>query len=384
MSSLRVSDEPLTEAVPTPLAPSRMAFRIPLLAISAVAMLAGVCGGMWRIGWTPSLGAGLAALHGPLLVSGLFGTVIGLERAVALGGRWPYAAPVLSGAGTLALLSGAPVYLGAAAYAGASAALAAASLSITVQQPALFTGTLLFGALAWMAGNVLWMMGNSVPDVVGWWLAFLVLTVAAERLELSRVLAPKRGSEAIFLFAVGLMAAGAQNRLGADNGAVLLGLGLLILSTWLLRHDIAIRNIRHAGQTRFMAASMLSGYSWLGLAGTMLVAFRVETSVLVYDAVLHAILIGFVLSMVFGHALIILPAVAHLRVTYGGLLYCPLVVLHASVTLRVVGDLAEWQAVRQWSGVVTLVALFAFVLCIGSSARARRRQPRSSALSTSC
>jgi hypothetical protein len=349
-----------------------MALRLPLLALGAIAMLAGLCGGIWRIGWTPPHGAALAALHGPLLVSGLFGTLIGLERAVALGRGWPYAAPVLSGIGTLALLAGAPVYVGAGAYAGASVALAAASLSVTVQQPALFTGTLLFGAVAWLAGNVLWLMGNSVPDVVGWWLAFLVLTIAAERLELSRLLTAKRGSGAIFLFAVGLMIAGAQNRLATDNGAILFGLALLIFVSWLFRHDIALRNVRQAGQTRFMAISMLSGYVWAGLAGAMLIAPGVETSVFAYDAVLHAILIGFVFSMVFGHALIILPAIARLRIAYRQLLYGPLVVLHASVALRVVGDVAEWQMIRQWSGILTLLALLGFGLCIGSTAARRR------------
>jgi hypothetical protein len=65
-----------------------------------------------------------------------------------------------------------------------------------------------------------------------------------------------------------------------------------------------------------MAVSMLSGYLWAGCAGAMLIASAVETSVFGYDAVLHALLIGFVFSMVFGHALIILPAVARLRIAY--------------------------------------------------------------------
>lgn len=318
MPSAPASAAAPSEAVATRSAVARggMALRVPALAFGAVAMLAGLCGGMWRIGWTPPHGAFLAAVHGPLLVSGLFGTLIGLERAVALGRRWAHAAPLLSGIGTLALLAGAPTYIGAGLYAGASAALAAASLSIAAQQPALFTGTLLSGALAWMVGNILWMMADSVPDVIGWWLAFLILTIAAERLELSRVLLAKWGSQATFVVAVGLMGAGAHNRLTTISGALLFGTGLLTLTTWLLRHDIALLNIRRVGQTRFMAVSMLSGYLWAGCAGAMLIASAVETSVFGYDAVLHALLIGFVFSMVFGHALIILPAVARLRIAY--------------------------------------------------------------------
>jgi hypothetical protein len=44
------------------------------------------------------------------------------------------------------------------------------------------------------------------------------------------------------------------------------------------------------------------------------------------------------------------------------------------VALRVLGDVLQWQAARQWSGVVTLLALSGFVLCIGSTARRRARR----------
>lgn len=193
-------------------------------------------------------GASLAALHGPLMILGLFGMLIGLERAVALGRGWSYAAPAASGLGTLALLVGAPETVGAAAYALAAAVLAGGSLLITLRQPAVFTGALLFGALAWLAGNILWLMGHPIPDLIGWWLALLVLTIAGELLELSRLLPKRRGSEPLFLFAAGMLAAGAQNGLMTGNGAILFGLALLVTALWLLRHDIAHLNVRRTGR----------------------------------------------------------------------------------------------------------------------------------------
>jgi len=42
------------------------------------------------------------------MVSGFLGTLISLERAVALKARWPYAAPLLSGLGDAALIVGGP------------------------------------------------------------------------------------------------------------------------------------------------------------------------------------------------------------------------------------------------------------------------------------
>jgi hypothetical protein len=219
---------------------------------------------------------------------------------------------------------------------------------------------MLFAATAWLVGNVLWLMAHPVPELVGWWLAFLILTIAGERLELSRLLPQRRGSEALFLFAAGLLAAGAQNGLLTGNGAILFGLALLVTTLWLLRHDIARLNVRRTGQTRFMVACMLVGYAWLGLAGVVLITFPPGDGSFGYDVALHAILIGFVLSMAFGHALIILPAVARVRLRYAPLLYLPLVLLHLSVALRVGGGLAGWEAGRRGSGILTVIALVAF------------------------
>jgi hypothetical protein len=341
---------------------ARLATRAPLLALAALALASGLYGGLARLGWSLPSG-NLAEIHGALLISGLFGTLISLERAVALARSWAYAAPAACASGTLLLLAGAATPFGAGAYALAAAVLAAGSLLITVRQPALFTGTLLFGAVAWLAGNIPWALGASIPDVSGWWLSFLVLTIAAERLELSRLLAPKRGSEAIFLFALGVLLAGAQNGVRTANGAVLFGMGLLLMTGWLLRHDIARLNIRRTGQTRFMASCMVVGYAWLVAAGVSLISSP-DGSAFGYDVALHAILIGFVLSMVFGHALIILPAVARLRVRYSGALYGPLVLLHGSVALRVGSGLAEWDLGRMTSGLLTACALVGFGLVL--------------------
>ncbi len=343
---------------------SRVAVRAPLLALAAVALLTGLCGGLVRLGLNLPYAASLSELHGPLLVSGLFGTLISLERAVAINRGWAYSAPALSGLGTLALLAGAPIPVGAGAYALAAGSLAAGSLVITIRQPALFTGTLLFGALAWLTGNLLWAMGRPIADVVGWWLAFLVLTIAAERLELSRLVAPKWGSEALFLFALGMLLVGAQNGIMTESGSTLFGVALLSITVWLLRHDIAWLSIRRTGQTRFMAACMLAGYVWLAVAGVALITGRPGTTMFGYDIALHAILIGFVLSMVFGHALIILPAVVRLRLRYTPALYAPLWLLHGAVALRVGSGLAEWEVGRAASGALTALALFGFALAL--------------------
>src|SRR5574340_831369 len=91
-------------------------FRLPLLILGFVSLASGVLAGLARLGWgVPAPMAQLVLLHGPLMVCGFLGTVIGLERAVALGRRWAYAGPLLTGLGGVAILAGLPVSLGASA-----------------------------------------------------------------------------------------------------------------------------------------------------------------------------------------------------------------------------------------------------------------------------
>jgi hypothetical protein len=117
-----------------------------------------------------------------------------------------------------------------------------------------------------------------------------------------------------------------------------------------------------------MAACMVAGYGWLGTAGLLLLVQPPETAPYGYDVALHAVLLGFVLSMVFGHALIILPAVARVEILYAPALYGPLALLHASVALRLGADLLTWEAGRRWSGWVTAAALLSFALALTSLA----------------
>lgn len=65
-----------------------------LMACGAAALVLGLWGGLFRIGWAarPPSDA-LALLHGPLMVSGFFGPLIALERAVATGRRLAYLVP---------------------------------------------------------------------------------------------------------------------------------------------------------------------------------------------------------------------------------------------------------------------------------------------------
>lgn len=329
------------------------------LAIGAVSLGVGFWTGLGRIGIALPGAGTLDVLHGALMICGFFGTLISLERAVALNRAFAYAAPALSALGAVALLADAPLIAGGL-FVLASIMLTVATSTILVRFPTLFTAVLTLAAVCWGIGTLVWLLGEPIATAVGWWLAFLVLTIAGERLELSRLLAPSRRAQALFVGAIALIVLGAARGEFGRDGAPLTALGYLACTAWLLVHDIARRTVRQSGQTRFSATCMLAGYFWLGVTGLYLLLSPPGMGTFAYDAAVHGIAIGFVLSMVFGHALIILPAVTGITVRYHPAVYGALVLLHASVALRVVSDYAELIGPRAWSGPLTILALVGF------------------------
>lgn len=335
----------------------RPPWRIPLLILGFASLIIGVGAGLLRLGWAvPRPAADLAAFHGPLMVSGFFGTVICLERAVALARRWAYLGPLSAGAGGLALILGAPTVVAQALLGLGSAVLLAGSVSVFLRQRALFTFTLAAGAASWLAGNLLWLGGFSVYEVVPWWAGFLVLTIAGERLELSRFLPPSPVARRVFIAVL------AGLTFGMTFHAQVFGAALLALALWLLRQDIARRTVKDKGLTRFIAVCLLSGYAWLALAGAIMLGTGLAPGSASYDAALHALMLGFVFSMVFGHAPIIFPAVLRVSVPYHPLFYAPLALLHLSLAVRLAGDALASFEWRSAGGLLNAVALAAFIL----------------------
>ncbi|MCC7352870.1 MAG: hypothetical protein IT330_03860 [Anaerolineae bacterium] len=337
--------------------------RYPLLALGMVALLAAMWAGLLRLGWgLPMLRPTLPIAHGPLMVSGFLGTLISLERAVALGRRWTYVPPLLTGLGALVLIAGLPGTIGPLLITFGSLGLVAVFAVIVRRQPALYTMTMEIGAIAWLVGNGLWLAGRPLYSVVLWWAGFLVLTIAGERLELSRLLHLSRWSQIAFLVIVGVFLAGLVVAIPAlAVGMRLAGAGMVALALWLLRHDIARRTVRQTGLTRFIAVSLLAGYVWLGIGGLLGLFFGEVVAGPRYDAVLHSIFLGFVFSMIFGHAPIIFPAVLGTKVAFRSAFYVHLALLHLSLLLRIAGDLASWVPGRQWGGLLNVVALLLFL-----------------------
>lgn len=337
--------------------------RVPLLALGMIALLTAIWGGVQRLGLDlPLYQPSWMVYHGPLMVGGFLGTVIGLERAAAFGKPWMYAAPLLTGLGSIALILELPPLIGPLLIALGSAGLVAILGVIFRMQPALHSAALGLGAILWVISNGLWLSGWQIYQIAPWWIAFLLLTIAGERLELARLLRLSEASRTAFVLIVGvLLSAIVVAGTALDLGVRLVGVALLAMTVWLIRHDVARKTIRQRGLTRFMAVCLLSGYAWLGVSGVLALVFGGENAGPSYDALLHAFFLGFVFAMIFGHAPVIFPAVLGVSMVFRPAFYAHLVLLHLTLLLRVVGDLGGWPPGRQWGGLLNALVLLLFL-----------------------
>jgi hypothetical protein len=370
----QVAAAPPSAARPADTARTVLPRRLGLLLPAGVALLAGLDAALMLLGLPAPVSAErLPDVHGVLLVLGFVGTLIALERAVALGRRTGFLAPALLGAGAVALVSPAPVQVGKALLVAGAAGLVAVYVPLWRRQRDDAVLVQVLGAVAAVGAATLWLGGLAVPLLLPWLVGFVVLTIAGERLELARIAMGPRAGTVLLGLAAALLVAITASLLwpGATPG---LGLALLALVGWLASHDAARHTVRGTGVARFMALGMLGGYVWLAVAGAVWLVAGPVRSGAPYDAVVHAAFLGFTISMVMAHAPVILPAVLRRPLAYHPLLLAPLALLHASLALRVwIGDALGHPLAWQVGGVANIVALLGFVAtAVWSVARAGR------------
>lgn len=348
--------------------------------MGVLALIVGVFAGLARLSWqVPEFAAVQAGNHGALMVAAFLGTVISLERAVAIGKRWAYLAPLCAGFGGLALLFQAPLAVAQTLLIMAGAVLSTGSLLLLRKQLAMYLVTLVIAALCWLIGGLCWWQTGSIATATPWWMSFLVLTIAAERLELTRYLPITHFAQTTFSLIMALQLGGLLLAFWQESsGLLLFASSLVLLAIWLLRYDIARRTVKQSGLTRFIALCLLFGYGWLLLAGMLGLQGGLLSSAAgspLRDAALHSLFLGFVFSMIFGHAPVIFPAVSRIRINYHPVFYLPFIVLHLSLLGRLLGDLVwpEIAQMRTHSAAANAVALALFIATILHAAITSRR-----------
>jgi hypothetical protein len=357
--------------------PRRAATPAPLLVLAALMLVTGIAGGLFRLGIVPSSPDfsnwfGRAALaHAALMIGAFLGTVIGIERAVAVKLRAAWLAPMASALAGACMLLGqahAGAWLGVAA----SALFAAVNVVVVRRQPAMHTALLWLAAVAWLAGNLLFATGSGSAAVLPWWFAFLVVTIAAERVEMTRLMRRRPAANPL-LFGVLLVMFGGAAICGfaPRPGGFVYGLSLVALAAWFGVFDIARRTIAAHGLPRYMAVALLAGYAWLAIGGLGWAGSALGLPL--RDTALHAVGLGFVFSMMMAHAPVILPAVARIKIRFGAFFYVPLAALQASLALRLAGGWFD-SSLRITGAILNAasIALFAATL-VGAAIAWQRR-----------
>ena len=329
------------------------------LAGGGISLLTGLDAALMLAGLPrPVTASHLPGVHPMVMVLGFLGTVISLERAQALRRPWGYLAPLLLGAGGISLAVG-QLLLGRLLLLDGVVLLVVVYGALWRRAPLPQVSAQLAGAVLAACAALLWLR-IQISATTGMLAGFVVLTIAAERVELAALALGRAAGRILSGVSVGVLAAGVASILWPAVGLRLLGLTLALTAGWLLRDDVGRRLIRSEGLRRYNAAALIAGYCWLALAGLvwMIGAAPGEAT---YDIVIHATFVGFGVSMVMAHAPIVLPTVIGRPLPYRPLLWLPLGLLHLAMLLRACGAVVNhrlWQV-----GVaITAAAMMLFLL----------------------
>jgi hypothetical protein len=334
-----------------------------LLFFAAIGLITGLYSGLLRIGFLSDMAPRQISpiAHGPLMINGFLGTLIGLERAAALEKNWAYTAPVLMAASTIFLLSGLQLsgqwlmLLGALG-------LTYVMSYLYYLQPKIYHLIMALGAASLLAGNIFYMLHFPIYELVPWWAAFPMLTIFGERLELNRIMRPPKAAQQLFATLILLwIATLVLTHFNRTIGWILASILLISISGWLIKYDVARRTIKSAAWTRYSAISLLTGYGWLILTGLFGIWRGFPTAGPIYDGLLHMIFVGFVFSMIFAHASVIIPSLSGKLVPYHRYFYLPLILLHLFLLARVIGDIAWWPLVRKIGSYGNVIAILLFL-----------------------
>ncbi|MEX0770472.1 MAG: hypothetical protein WD035_07060 [Balneolaceae bacterium] len=333
------------------------------LFFAAIGLLTGLFSGLVRLGFLRDAPTQIVApiLHGPLMINGFLGTLIGLERAAALEKKWAYTAPVFMAASTVLLLAG-TVIPGKWLLLFGSAGLTFVMSYLYYLQPRIYHLIMACGAASLLVGNVLYLTGYPVSSLVVWWAAFPILTIFGERLELNRIMRPPLRAQQLFAaLNFSWVGALAFTHLDRTIGWFLASILLIGVAGWLIKYDVARRTIKSVEWTRYSAVCLLTGYGWLILSGLFGLWYGFPAGGPLYDALLHMLFVGFVFSMIFAHASVIIPALSGKLVPWHPYFYLPLVLLHGFLLIRVIGDLGWIPLIREIGSHGNVLAILLFL-----------------------
>lgn len=332
-------------------------FLLPLIALS---LLIGIWTGWIRIGWnfpfTQNSGD-----HGALMVGGFIGTLICLERTSNFKNKIALLIPFVNALSIVFFLVKLPHVAFWFLLAG-SIGLTLIYLKLYFEFSEIYILPMTAGAFCYLIGNTLLIKTNFYPQAAMWWIAFLYFTILGERLELSRYLQIKTIHRTILIILLAVYIAGILIPFHGSGGYVT-AVSLIGSALWLFKYDMAKKSLQREGQHFYSGVVLLTGYFWLIITG-LFMAYGSYSS-LVYDAVIHSFFLGFVFSMIFAHAPIILPGVLKLQISiFNRSLYFWFALIQVSLIIRILGSVLPSTDLKIIGGFTNGIAILGFLINI--------------------
>jgi hypothetical protein len=341
-----------------------------VMVLGALCFLFAISIGIWRIAVTrgfnlPPIPESWPA-HGEIMLGGFLASLIIFERMIALPINSLIWVPYVFASSALMLHSGNPSvrFIHLAALAGWllhrwiafrnfhrwEKPLAESVAFITLTSALMYPGGL-----------------TARPEVALQGLAFPITVIAIERLEMSFLL--KRIGSRLVLFGliVWCLLWNLATWRGIPNLTVM-GVITLLLVGSIAYYDAALRiTQKHSkGLHKFLRTALTFSYLWLFLGAVAMAASSKISAAIFKDVLFHLIGLGFIFTMILGHApLILSSALGKLPPKKAPLI--PFLLFQAATLLRIQGDFALLKSVPFWqwsgwiSGLIHMISLFLYV-----------------------
>jgi hypothetical protein len=330
-------------------------------------LFVGLLAGLIRLGWaipiTPA-----AAHHGAIMVGGFLGTLTLLEKAIPLKKKILIVLPVINAFSLVMVIPGCFRIGQISLVIGAVGLLLVLVMYLRKQPGDNSLRLMTMGACCQIVGHLLLVTKQFYPLVFPWWMAFILLVIVGERLELSKFLPVTRVHRSMLFLLIALFLASLMFPFHG-LGKYVSGITLAGIAIWLLRYDVIAVAIKKRGFPRYTATVLMAGYISLLFTGVLIVS--VPDLPLAYDAIIHTFFLGFAFSMIFAHGPVILPGVLGIGVKpYHNVLYLPIATSMVSLILRLLSDLMVLPPmVRAWSGWISAgCILLYFIILLGITA----------------
>lgn len=367
--------------------------RLILLFLAAIGALMGLNAALVRSSLPAVVSrAPLGDGHGALMVFGFLGGAIGLERAVAYEAgdsahpRWGFLAPTFAGLGSIllvleampyvsretsfapfAMMARNPQMLPGAAWTLSMLALTAIYVGVWHRQQSVAVMIQLLGSVLGAFGVALWARGIDAQIMAPWWMAYLVLTIVGERIELARVaFIAHRVEWSIFFSSLALAGSLAVCMVAPAVGYPVMGVALGVMLLLAITHDTARKTFKIKGVTGFMGTCMLVGYAWALLAAAIWIFSPTGFSGYWRDLALHALAIGFVMSMVAAHASMIVPSITRRPMRYRPVLWVGWAVMQLGLLVRLMGTTRGITLLWQWGDAISVIGMLAMMITVAA------------------